>query len=54
MPFVRAKRKGERTYYYLVESKRNGKKVNQKVLRYLGVSKPTEEELQKILKELNR
>ena len=26
------------TYYYLVENKRDGKKVRQKVLKYLGAS----------------
>jgi len=35
------KRKGDkksRTYYYLVEAKRTGGKVRQKVLRYLGTA----------------
>lgn len=36
MPFVRAKKRGDRTYYYLVEGVREGDKVKQRVLRYLG------------------
>ena len=36
--FKRKKDEKERTYFYLVEAKRNGKKVNQKVLRYLGTA----------------
>lgn len=44
MVYLRAKsfkRKGDeklRTYYYLVESKRTGKNVQQKVMRYLGTA----------------
>ena len=38
MAFIRAKKRGDKTYYYLVENKREGKKVNQKVLKYLGTS----------------
>lgn len=36
--FIRAKRRGDKTYYYLVETKREGNKVKQKVLKYLGTS----------------
>jgi hypothetical protein len=36
--FKRKKDEKERTYYYLVEAKRDGKKVSQKVLRYLGTA----------------
>ncbi len=50
MAFVRAKRKGNRVYYYLVESKREGKKVMQKVLKYLGTEPPTKEEIENILR----
>ncbi len=50
MAFVRAKRKGNRVYYYLVESKREGKKVRQKVLKYLGTEPPTEEQIENILR----
>lgn len=38
MAFIRAKRRGDKTYYYLVETKREGNKVKQKVLKYLGTS----------------
>lgn len=38
MPFVRAKRRGDKTYYYLVEGVREGDQVRQRVLRYLGTS----------------
>ena len=38
MAFIRAKRRGDKTYYYLVENRREGKKVKQKVLKYLGTS----------------
>jgi len=54
MPYVRAKRRGQRLYYYLVESKREGHKVRQRIIRYLGTKPPTEEELENILKEVNR
>jgi len=40
MAFIRAQKrktkKGVRTYYYLVENKRENGKVKQKVLKYLG------------------
>jgi hypothetical protein len=54
MAYVRAKHRGQRVYYYLVESKREGNKVKQRVIRYLGTKPPTEEELENILKEVNR
>ena len=54
MPFVRAKRRGQKSYYYLVESKREGNKVRQRIIRYLGTKPPTEEELKNILKEVHR
>jgi hypothetical protein len=38
MAFVRAKKRGDKVYYYLVENKREGKKIRQKVLKYLGTS----------------
>jgi hypothetical protein len=50
MAFVRAKQKGNRTYYYLVESKREGKKVSQKVIRYLGTELPTKEQIETMKK----
>ncbi|OYT29083.1 hypothetical protein B6U98_03475 [Thermoplasmatales archaeon ex4572_165] len=36
MAFVRAKKRGDKIYYYLVEGKRVDGKVKQKVLEYLG------------------
>ncbi len=36
MAFIRTKTIKGRKYYYLVENRRVGKKVVQKVLRYLG------------------
>ena len=46
MAFVRAKRQGNRTYYYLVESRREGNKVRQKVIKYLGSEMPTKEQVE--------
>ena len=46
MAFVRTKRQGNKTYYYLVESRREGSKVRQKVIRYLGTEKPTKVQLE--------
>jgi len=49
--FVRTKRKGNRIYYYLVESKRDGKKVRQKVIKYLGTEPPTKEQIEAMRRE---
>ena len=38
--FIRKRKRGDKVYYELVESKRQGKKVVQKFIRYLGTSKP--------------
>ncbi len=42
MPFIRAQKRktksGIRTYYYLVENKRENGKVKQKVLKYIGTN----------------
>ena len=46
MAFIRTKRKGNRTYYYLVESRREGNKVRQKVIKYLGAEMPTKEQIE--------
>ena len=54
MPYVRTKHRGKRLYYYPVESKREGNKVRQRIIRYLGAKPPMEEELKNILKEVNR
>jgi hypothetical protein len=45
MAFVRLKQRGDKSYYYLVENRREGKKVKQRVIRYLGVNPPTKEQL---------
>ena len=52
MVFVRGKRQGNRTYYYLVENHRDGKKVRQKVIKYLGTERPTKEQVEKIRREV--
>ena len=51
MTFVRTKRQGDRIYYYLVENKRDGKKVKQKVIKYLGTEPPTKEQIETIRRE---
>ena len=51
MAFVRTKRKGNRIYYYLVESKREGKKVRQKVIKYLGTEPPTKEQIEAVRRD---
>ena len=38
MAYVRAKKRGDTTYYYLVEGRRENGKVKQKVLKYLGTN----------------
>jgi hypothetical protein len=48
MAYLKKQQRGDRSYYYLVKSERNGKKVRQKVLQYLGTSKPSEDELKNI------
>lgn len=52
MSYVRAKRRGNKIYYYLVESKREGRRVRQRIIRYLGTEMPTKEKLETILKEV--
>ncbi len=46
MVFVRGKQQGSKTYYYLVENHRDGKKVRQKVIKYLGTEMPTKEQIE--------
>ena len=46
MAFIRSKRKGNRIYYYFVESKREGSKVRQRVIKYLGTEMPTKEQVE--------
>jgi hypothetical protein len=45
--FIRANKRKKKVYYYIVESERNGKKVNQKVLLYLGSAKTVYNKLKK-------
>lgn len=52
MAFVRKQKRGNRSYYYLVESKRNGAKVTQVNLQYLGTQKPPKEKIDLIIKEI--
>ncbi len=52
MAFVRTKRQGNRIYYYLVESKREGKKVRQKVIKYLGTERPTKEQIETMIRRI--
>ena len=51
MAFIRVKRHGNREYYYLVEGKRDGNKVRQKVIKYLGTELPTKERLEILRRE---
>ena len=49
------KRFGNREYYYLVEGKREGKKVRQKVIKYLGKNPPTtKEQIETIIETIRR
>ena len=52
--FVRTKKIGNHTYYYLVKTTREKGNPNpkQKVIRYLGKVKPTPAVLEQILKEV--
>ena len=43
--FIRSKKKGKRTYYWIVESKRVKDKIVQKPIRYIGSA-------EKVLKQL--
>lgn len=52
--YVRVKRRGNKSYYYLVESKREGKRVSQHIIRYLGTEPPTKEQLETLLREVKR
>ena len=55
MAFVRVKRFGNREYYYLVEGKREGKKVRQKVIKYLGKNpSTTKEQIETIVETIRR
>ena len=45
--FIRANRRKNKVYYYVVESERVGKKVKQRVLLYLGSAKTIFNKLKK-------
>ena len=50
--FVRKKILGKRTYYYLVETKREGVSVRQTSVKYLGKQKPSQEYVDGIINEI--
>ena len=52
--FVRAKKQGKYTYYWLAENRKVGGKVRQKVIKYLGKNKPTPEQLEEIIRGLKK
>jgi hypothetical protein len=45
--FIRANKRKNKVYYYVVESKRVGKKIKQKVLLYLGTAETVLKKLKK-------
>jgi len=45
--FIRANRRKNKVYYYIVESEREGKKVKQKIILYLGSAKTVYNKLKK-------
>lgn len=47
MAFIRSKKIKNKTYYYIVENKRQGKQIKQKVIKYLGTADKLLEQLQK-------
>jgi hypothetical protein len=52
--FIRAKTIKGKSYFYLVENKRHGEKVKQKVILYLGKERPEAQLFKEFLKERNR
>jgi hypothetical protein len=51
MAFVRVQKRGNRVYYYFVQTHREGKKVRQNVLKYLGTAPPGPDELERLKEE---
>jgi len=49
MAYIRVQKRGKRRYYYLVKSEREGNKVRQKFLKYLGTRKPSKKDLDSIM-----
>jgi hypothetical protein len=52
MAFVRKQKRGNQSYYYLVESKRVGNKVKQINLQYLGIQKPSKGIIDLMIKKI--
>jgi 5-methylcytosine-specific restriction endonuclease McrA len=52
MVFIRIKQIGGKPYLYLCKSIRNGEKINQKVLRYIGRVKTVEKMTNKTIKNI--
>ncbi|MCK4491859.1 MAG: hypothetical protein KAU03_04495 [Candidatus Altiarchaeales archaeon] len=48
MVYVRSKKIGGGTYYYLVRSVREGDRVRQVIVQYLGSKEPGKEEVSKL------
>ena len=54
MMFIRAKKKGNKTYYWIVESIRIKNKVIQKPIRYIGSAESLLEKLNKFDEFISR
>jgi hypothetical protein len=54
MVYVRAKKIKGQTYYYLVRSVREGDKIRQVMLEYLGNDKPGIEKTRKLAKKYKK
>ena len=54
MMFIRSKKKGGRTYYWIVESIREKDKIIQKPIRYLGTAENLLEKLDLLEKLLEK
>ena len=51
MAYIRNKKRGEKNYYYLVESYREEGKVHQRLLRYIGKNEPSPLEIESIISD---
>jgi hypothetical protein len=49
MVFIGVKHIGRGSYYYLVENKRESQMVRQEMVKYLGETPPTEEEIKAMI-----
>ena len=52
--FIRTKTIQGKEYYYLVESYRLGGKVKQRVIKYIGRGKPSPQDLENIIRGLEK